>query len=470
MRARHQVLLSLCIPLFALSAACTDAVGPVTIPGDPALLQSVTLSPAEATLTAGSHLAIHATPLRADGQPATAAESIVWASSNTKVATVSAGGDVMAVAPGSATITATVGDVSATAPFTIVPAPVESVTVTPRKIDVTVGDSVQFSAQVGGEVAGSDDVTWESSNSKVATVSSDGIVSGVTAGTASIRAKFAGRTAKAAVSVVAPPPPPKPVAPPVDSQPPVTTPPDSQPSSPPTSGSGGASGLWVHQPSGLATLTNQSWNSVPSLGWTSYDARHNKLSVVADPTVPTGDPTVLQLYYPTGFVGGSGPALARYQFSAGDVYIGFYWKLSPNWQGHVSGINKLLYVFQRRGDDRQAVVLVAKGPVNGPYRLELANEPNGSHWLKQNMTDVHVRPGEWHKIEMHLKRSSSDGAPDGIVEWWVDGQLAARYTSAKLRAEPFSEVHVDGVWGGAERVTKTHPDYQRFGRFYISGQ
>jgi hypothetical protein len=230
--------------------------------------------------------------------------------------------------------------------------------------------------------------------------------------------------------------------------------------------------LWANQPASFSTITDQPWNSLSSLGWNVFDHGYDHVRVVTDPTAPAGDAHVLQFEYPKGYGGeGSGPAVVRYQLSANDLYLGFYWKMSPDWQGHPSNINKLLYIFQRHGDDRQALVLVAYGPPSGPYRLRVANEPNHSTWMDQNVDNVRIRPGEWYRIEVHVRRSSADGAPDGLVEWWVDGKLAAHYTNVALRDEPFSEVHIDPVWGGVDRsVSKRHDDYFRFGRFHISGR
>jgi hypothetical protein len=117
------------------------------------------------------------------------------------------------------------------------------------------------------------------------------------------------------------------------------------------------------------------------------------------------------------------------------------------------------------------VVLGATGGVDGPSHLRHATDPHHSEWIDQNVENVTLHPGQWYKIELHLKRSSSDGAPDGLVEWWVDGQLAARYTDAKLRDEAFSQVHIDPVWGGRDpSISKQHDDYERFGHLRISGR
>jgi len=457
MYARHTMLILLCVPVFALSSACVDAVSPASTPSNPnspaAVVRTVTLSPSEATLATGAHLTVHATPIGADGNPATV--PVLWSTSDSAVATVSPTGEVVAIAPGKAVIMASASGTHATAPFTITaPAQAESVTVAPMSAQVMVAQTVQFAATVADSAA--QGVAWGSSNDQVASVSPAGLVTGVSAGSATIRATYQGRMATATVTVL-------------ESTP--ATPPPGDTTSPPADSSG-TSVLWAHEPSGFSALVSQPWNAITALGWQEYDV-DNHVTVVADPTVPTGDPEVLQFLFPEGFSGlGYGPGLVYYMMSKSEMYLGFYWKMSPDWEGHTSNVNKMFYLFQREGDNREAVLVVAYGRPGGPYHLEISNEASdGGRWWTQNVNNVTLVPGQWYKMEMHLKKSSADAAPDGLVEWWINGQLAARYTDAKLRGANFSEVHIDPVWGGTDStISKTHDDYQRFGRFYISGR
>ncbi|HET7565339.1 MAG TPA: hypothetical protein VFJ96_10115, partial [Gemmatimonadaceae bacterium] len=83
MRAHRHVLLSLCVSILSLSAACVDPAAPTTDaiqpPGSQSA-QTVTLSPTQLTLSAGGHMVITATPTGKDGKPITAA--IKWTSSD----------------------------------------------------------------------------------------------------------------------------------------------------------------------------------------------------------------------------------------------------------------------------------------------------------------------------------------------------------------------------------------------------
>lgn len=86
------------------------------------------------------------------------------------------------------------------------PIPVATVTVTPASSSISVGQTVQLTAATrdanGNSLTGRT-VTWSTSNSSIATVSSTGLVSGGSAGTATITATSEGRNGTAQVTVTA---------------------------------------------------------------------------------------------------------------------------------------------------------------------------------------------------------------------------------------------------------------------------
>src|SRR5690349_21662143 len=83
---------------------------------------------------------------------------------------------------------------------------VKSVTVTPSSATIAVNDNVQLTATVSPAKAASG-VTWSTSNAGVATVSTSGLVTGVAAGTATIRATAGGVSGSSTITVVSSPPP-----------------------------------------------------------------------------------------------------------------------------------------------------------------------------------------------------------------------------------------------------------------------
>jgi uncharacterized protein YjdB len=98
----------------------------------PPVVHSVTLTPGSATsVVTGSALALAAVPKDSAGVDLGGCAPVTWSSSNPSTATVSSGGVVVAVATGSATITATSGTRSATVPITVSPPYVLALTTVP---------------------------------------------------------------------------------------------------------------------------------------------------------------------------------------------------------------------------------------------------------------------------------------------------------------------------------------------------
>ena len=110
-------------------------------------------------------------------------KSVTWKSSNTKVATVSSKGKVKGVKPGTATITCTS---NATGLKTTCKVTVGYVKLDQTEVTVKKGKTVTLKAAVYPSTLEDKSVTWESSNTKVATVTSKGKVKGIKAGLAVI--------------------------------------------------------------------------------------------------------------------------------------------------------------------------------------------------------------------------------------------------------------------------------------------
>lgn len=164
---------------------------------------SVTL-PATTTLVAGQSTTL--TPVVKDANGTVVTDrTVTWSSSNPTVATVSASGLVRALITGTATITATSEGKSASTALTVTPAPVGSVTVAPFTLNLGSGSTVTLTAtvkDVNGTTVTDRVVTWKSSDTTVATVSADGVLTGLVAGTATITATSEGRSGTSTVTVV----------------------------------------------------------------------------------------------------------------------------------------------------------------------------------------------------------------------------------------------------------------------------
>lgn len=185
----------------AASASGSSDVATVTV--SPQAVAGVAVSPTSAQLTVGGTVQLRATVSGAGGETLEG-RVVTWSSDRESVARVDASGRVTAVAPGTASITATSEGRSSSAVVTVSAVPVASVSVAPATLSLTVGQTSQLSATVrdasGGALAGRG-VVWSSSDLAVVAVGQNGEVRAVGAGTAIVTATSEGQSGSASVGV-----------------------------------------------------------------------------------------------------------------------------------------------------------------------------------------------------------------------------------------------------------------------------
>ena len=168
-------------------------VGEPTVP-----VASVKLSKTSLTM----YVKDKAVTLKATVSPSNATDkAVTWNSSNVKVAKVDANGKVTPVAKGTATITAkTANGKTATCKVTV---KVHVTKVTLSKKTATMGEkgSLALTATVSPSNANDKKVTWKSSKTSLATVSSRGVVKAKKAGKVKITAKADGKSATCTITI-----------------------------------------------------------------------------------------------------------------------------------------------------------------------------------------------------------------------------------------------------------------------------
>ena len=118
-------------------------------------------------------------------------KTVLWTSSNNAVATVDSDGQVTALAGGTARITATTTDgsnLSASCDVTVIQL-ATSISLNETVATMYTGNTLQLSATVLPNTTSNPSVTWSSSNTSVATVSSAGVVTAKSAGEVVITAR-----------------------------------------------------------------------------------------------------------------------------------------------------------------------------------------------------------------------------------------------------------------------------------------
>jgi uncharacterized protein YjdB len=419
----------------------------------PVPVATVSVSPTSSSLQVGATAQLSATTRDANNNVLTG-RVIGWSSANTGIASVSSSGLVSAISAGTTQITVSSEGQSAIATITVsatAPVPVASVSVSPTAPSLQVGATVQLSAttrDASNNVLTGRVITWSSANAGIASVSSSGLVSAISAGTAQVTVTSEGKSAIATITVTAPAPPPP----------------------PPPGGS--------NEPTGLTAISDRPFNSTTSTytagedGWWDND-NGGGMTIVQDATAPKSPSSVGRMNYPAGFSGGNSPGSVERQVNVTTLYVATWVKFSSNWQSHPSGVNKILHLWIN-GANR--LVITAAGYVSdGPLTARISlqgisaggNNSDGSGTYESNAQFIR---GQWHKIEV-IAVANTSGAANGSVKLYIDGVLA---TSCSGIAFVSGSANWDlamwsPTWGGAG-ATVAATQYMEMDHIYLSGQ
>jgi plastocyanin len=168
------------------------------VPGPAARIE---VSPRITKLAPGQRIRLEAASFSAAGDERR--DDITWRSSAPAIVRVNEAGLVAAVAPGRATITASVGSAKATLPLQVVATPIGSVGITPATARVRQGDVVRFSAtakdRAGARIAGLTP-SWTFAPGQ-GMIDTDGAFVGYQPGTYVVTASFGARSADAVIQV-----------------------------------------------------------------------------------------------------------------------------------------------------------------------------------------------------------------------------------------------------------------------------
>jgi uncharacterized protein YjdB len=322
-------------------------------------------------------------------------------------------------------------------------APVASVSLSPTSSSLLVGATQQFSATLKdatGNVLTGRSVTWTSSAPLIASVSSTGLAGGLLAGLSTITATSEGMSGTADLTVAATGP-------------------------PPPSGSSN----WPNEPAGWTTVNDYGMGALNTGAWANVypaDITDGGISVVSDASAPASPSSVWQFAYPTGFTSaGYAPATEWTTMTpTQSLYVGFWWKPSNPWQGHDSGVNKLMFMFT--GDPAglsQNMTIQMYGSGNGPFSTRMVGEGfEDVSYLENVGSTSPLALGAWHRVEILMN------SPTSSLKWWVDGKLVGSYTGVPYPPYGFFQLEFSPTWGGVGGSSKTENDYFWFDHVHVS--
>lgn len=201
----------------------------------------------------------------------------------------------------------------------------------------------------------------------------------------------------------------------------------------------GASASWPNEPDGAAVLLDCGFDT-PTCGGKLFDpyntAAYGTLSVQSDGTAPLSPSNVMRSTMNYLDKTGGTQLGVSFPTNLNEIYVGLWWRSNPEFSGNIVGNNKTFFV---RGRSQQNGVFVWRKPQGTsesrlyfttqlPYNL---NQCGGADidQCYANVQDVPLVPGRWYRIESYFKASSCPTCRDGILRWWINGNLAGNYLS-----------------------------------------
>lgn len=160
-----------------ISTTCT-----INVSNNIIKITNLAMNKTTATMNTGENLQLSYTK-----QPANATSTVEWSSSNPSVATVDSSGLVTAIDGGTVTIYATSNDISTECNIEVELSPLSNLEFPTNEVTLSIGESQTLNLTKTPSSA-IETITWTSSNPTIATVDSNGLVTGIKQGTTTITA------------------------------------------------------------------------------------------------------------------------------------------------------------------------------------------------------------------------------------------------------------------------------------------
>jgi chitodextrinase len=228
---------------------------------------------------------------------------------------------------------------------------------------------------------------------------------------------------------------------------------------------------YPNEPAGYTKITERTFSSTSEGSW----SENSGYTIVSDTTAPQSVPYVAQDYYPAGFEAGTSPGYAETYIdsaNANRIYVSFWLKLSSNWYGHPSQVNKIGYAWI---SDTPVVIFDNSGVGTGDLVpiIHLQDLPygDGERYLRPNLISPSYQRGQWHHWETVMILNTGSNA-DGEAHWWIDGVKVGQYTDVEYGSSSLSKiwsiVSWRPIWGGMGGTVPAG-QYMWMDHYYVSG-
>ncbi|MBI2847864.1 MAG: Ig-like domain-containing protein, partial [Chloroflexi bacterium] len=177
-----------------ITATKSGRTGAATLTVTAAVIDSISVSPANRTISNGLTQQFRAFAVYSNGSKVDVTASAMWASTNSGVASINAAGLATGKAAGTTTISATFDSTTGSTTLTVTDATLSSIAISPSTPDIPTGRTQQFTAEGtftdSSKVDLTNSVSWSSSDTRVARVNSLGLAASYAPGTVNITASW----------------------------------------------------------------------------------------------------------------------------------------------------------------------------------------------------------------------------------------------------------------------------------------
>lgn len=227
-----------------------------------------------------------------------------------------------------------------------------------------------------------------------------------------------------------------------------------------------------NEPTGFSPVSRREFLQRVEDEWT--DRGDPFFRIVEDPTAPISPPFVGRALYPRGYLSGRGPILTEVALPprSRGLYLSFWMRLSPNWIGHPTSVNKIFHIWIG-GSNR--VYLSAHGRGAGPYLPQVNLQGIPGPQIARDLNPIRspaiaIRRGDWVHWELVFWANHA-GQRDGSVEWWINGNRAGRedgiaYVGPRKNSM-WETVTWNPTWGGAGPALR-EPIFMDMDEVYVS--
>lgn len=197
-----------------------------------------------------------------------------------------------------------------------------------------------------------------------------------------------------------------------------------------------ASTTWPNEPAGSAQLLDWNFDRVADGVWPGMKDIYSSGRIVSDATAPLSPSNVMKSTIAAGANSGGVQLdwIAPGQYK--EMYVGLWWRTNPEFEGRTVA-NKMFFVRGPSTNGFFGIFAPPKSKTMTFYFGHNSGNLDNSHTCaldlglqcNPNVGSSTVTIGEWTRLEVYMKGSTTTTSRDGIVRWWVNGQLGGNYTN-----------------------------------------